>query len=544
VPAGEGSTDEERESGILLRGSSINLAGGAVAMGAGLVVVSLLSRNLGAGGVGAFLTALAVLSVVSRVCLLGADTGLVRFVSSGLAATRATEVRRFIFAGAAPGLTLTLGAAVALGFGADSIARLVADHGWQAHVATYLTVGAWFLLPAALLSQSSAVTRGLGTMVPGNLTENVLRPILQVALVAGAIYAALSASGLAFAYWMPTAIAAAVAILVTGRRLSWMPVRSTPPRSLVVVTREYWAFTGFRAIAVAFAASIEWLDVLLLGALSTTAIVGIYAAASRYLGIGRAIQYAVAQALSPQISRLLTQGARAGAATAFETASAASILLAWPFYILVFIYAPTLLDLLGPEFETGAAAVRILALAWMFGIALGPVDAVLLMAGKSWLSMVNLTVALALNIGLNLLLIPTYGATGAAVAWFGSVAANNILPLLQVRRFVGLTPFGERWFSALAITTLSFGIPTAISRALLGSNLASLSFALLIGGGSFLIAVRTSSRLGARAMLRAAMRRIGPSRSDGVRESDLPLNSPRDDLRPGGAQDEGSGMKP
>ena len=47
----------------------------------------------------------------------------------------------------------------------------------------------------------------------------------------------------------------------------------------------------------------------------------------------------------------------------------------------------------------------------------GPVDSVLLMAGHSWLSLRNSTVALVVNVGLNVLLIPLYGISGAAIAW-------------------------------------------------------------------------------------------------------------------------------
>ena len=57
----------------------------------------------------------------------------------------------------------------------------------------------------------------------------------------------------------------------------------------------------------------------------------------------------------------------------------------------------------------GAALV-----AALLATACGPVDSVLLMAGRSWLSLRNSVVALVVNVGLNVVLIPLAGILYAA----------------------------------------------------------------------------------------------------------------------------------
>jgi O-antigen/teichoic acid export membrane protein len=497
----------DREVTHLLQGSALNLGGGLVALVASLVIVSLLARSLGAGGLGAFLTAVALLNLVGRIGLLGAGTGLVRFVSRSVALHRSSEIRSYLLAGAVPAVCLTIAIAALAWFGADAVSRIIADDLWHAQVATYVRAGAPFLLALALLSLASAVTRGLGTMVPSNLTEHLLRPTLQVLFVWVAIWTGRAATQLAVAYWLPVFVAAIAGMLLAKRWLDRMPATLHASRPAGLLAREYWQFTSFRALATAFAASIEWLDVLLLGALATTAAAGVYAAASRYLGVGRAVQYATTQALNPQISRLLTVGDREGAAATFQMATAWSVLLTWPFYVVVLVFAPGLLGLLGTGFTDGATAVRILALAWMLGIAFGPVDAVLLMAGRSWWSMANLGLALAVNIGLNLLLIPRHGATGAAISWFVSVAVHNLLPLLQVRRSLGLVPFGQRANAAMSYTVLAIGVPCVAARALLGPGIEAASTGSLVGGSLLIVILIRSTKLDARGLLRAAATR-------------------------------------
>ena len=75
--------------------------------------------------------------------------------------------------------------------------------------------------------------------------------------------------------------------------------------------------------------------------------------------------------------------------------------------------------------------------------AVGTVDMVLLMGGKSSWNLFNTVVALSSNIVLNLLLIPRYGGTGAAIAWSSSIIFTNLLPLGQVWKFLGMHPFGR-----------------------------------------------------------------------------------------------------
>ena len=94
----------------------------------------------------------------------------------------------------------------------------------------------------------------------------------------------------------------------------------------------------------------------------------------------------------------------------------------------------------GDGYDVASDVVLILSLTMLLATACGPVDSVLLMAGHSWLSLVNSTVTLAVNVGLNLVLIPLYGIRGAAIAWSVAIVVRNLLPLVQVRRHLSMWP--------------------------------------------------------------------------------------------------------
>ena len=106
---------------------------------------------------------------------------------------------------------------------------------------------------------------------------------------------------------------------------------------------------------------------------------------------------AITTAFAPQISTLLGQGAAgAGQHSLFQTATVWFILLAWPIYLTVAIFAPALVETFGKGFDDGAMRPRHRRRpASCTPSSAGPIDMLLLMGGRSTLSMVNNLVALA-----------------------------------------------------------------------------------------------------------------------------------------------------
>ena len=153
--------------------------------------------------------------------------------------------------------------------------------------------------------------------------------------------------------------------------------------------------------------------------------------------VGTFAGQAITMAFGPQISFMLARRERRRAAKLYQTATVWLMALAFPAYITTMVFAPVLLPRFGHGFGSGATALIVLGAANLFAAACGPVDVVLLMAGRSGLSLMNNGIALAANIGLNVLLIPIYGINGAAIAWAVSLFITNAFPLAQVWRSTG-----------------------------------------------------------------------------------------------------------
>ena len=132
----------------------------------------------------------------------------------------------------------------------------------------------------------------------------------------------------------------------------------------------------------------------------------------------------------------------------------------------------------------------ILCGAMLVATACGPVDSMLLMAGRSVLSLINTGLALATNVALDLVLVPELGVTGAALGWAAGIFVNNLLPLYEVNRFHRMHPLGPSTLTAMAISVVSFGVVAGVVRVVLGPDLVAFLVAGGLGAAVFLVLVR------------------------------------------------------
>ena len=227
--------------------------------------------------------------------------------------------------------------------------------------------------------------------------------------------------------------------------------------SIGALAKEFWAFSAPRGVAAAFQITIIWFDLLLLSHLRDATEVGIYGAASRAVTIGTFALQAIRLAIAPQISRLLARGDRAQAQTVYQTATWWLIVVSWPLFLSLAVFGSALLGVFGSGFDQGATALAILSMAMLVNLGTGNVTVVLLMGGKSSWNLLNTAVALVLNVGLNLVLIPRFGMEGAAIAWAVSIIVDNLMALTEVWLFLGMRPFGPGYLPAASAALGCFG---------------------------------------------------------------------------------------
>jgi O-antigen/teichoic acid export membrane protein len=480
----ERGSDTTGETEVLARGSALNLAGAVISGVAGLALVVVATRALGLAEAGRFFTVTSVFLVLQTVARLGADVGLVYFVARFRALEQEDRIGACLRAAFGPVVLAAALLGLLLAALAGPFARWAVD-GDSGGVVTMLRVLAVLLPLAAAYDLLLAVSRGYSRMRPTVVLEKIGRPSAQLVAMIAIAVAGGGPVALAVAWVAPYLPFAVLAV----RDLR----RSVPAQHLVRRSESFlapfWRFTAPRAVASCAQILLQRLDIVIVAAIRGPADAAIYAAATRFLVAGQLGNQAISTAVQPRLSALLALRDLVTAGRLYQTSTAWLIAVSWPIFGLAAAFAPWILGIFGDEYTEGASVVLILSLAMTVATACGVVSIVLIMAGKTVWNLWNTLLALVLNVGLDLLLVPSLGIVGAAIGWAVALLAANLVPLVQIWRTEHLQPFGAATLVSMALSALCFwGVPLAV-RAAAGAGAWQFFLAGVLGTAAYLAGV-------------------------------------------------------
>jgi O-antigen/teichoic acid export membrane protein len=465
----------------LARGSVTNLVGVIASSVFGFALVVIVTRGFTQTQVGQFFIAVALFTLAMNVAVWGADVGLVRMIPRLRVLERGGDVRPMIRIAATVVFWIALTIAGVMFALAPALSRILTTGVGPGGVEPLIRASAPFVPVAAVYTVLLATTRGIGRMGPTTAIDRIGRAAAQSVLALLVSILGMGAVALILGWAIPYAIGCAVAMLWLAAMIRQPANLERSARSSVGLFAEFWRFALPRGLAGLFAVAVLWLDTLLIGALRSTEEAGLYAAGTRYLMFGAFASQAVILAIGPAMSELLARRDRDTARTVYRMGTAWAMAFGWPVYLTLAVFAPAVLSIFGQSYVQAQHVLTILALTMLVASAVGPVDIVLLMSGRSAWNLVNTAAAVALNVGLNLVLIPRLGITGAALAWSASILMNNLAPLIQVRTFLRLDPFGKEVLAVAAVSLIAFGAFPLGFRVVFGAELGALAGSAVLG---------------------------------------------------------------
>jgi O-antigen/teichoic acid export membrane protein len=467
------------------RSGAVGLVGAAVNGLFGFVLTAVIVRTFGAAGSGALFSVIGLVTIIGAVCCLGADTGLLWAVPRRRLGPHGDAARLLPLA-----LAPTVAVATAVGAAgylmAAPIADALLDRADPAGPALIRLafVGVPVIVAMTVLLAAVRATRAVSAYVG---VQFLLVPIARPLLIGGAV--ALGGGLVAgFAGWLlPLTVAAVIAVLLVAGPLGL--TAGARLRSTAADWRIFWGFALPRAGSVAIDASSMWVGVLLTGALAGQVQAGVFAAVGRYVLAGLLIMQGLRVAVAPQLSRLLGADRRADAAAVYRRTTLWIVLLSWPAYLLLAVFAPAFLELFGSQFAAGATPMAVLAAAMLVNVGVGLVQTVLLMSGNSRGHLLATVLGLTLNITAGCVLIPAHGALGAAIAWSIGIVAENVVAAVLARRALAQPLITGGLVRAAAAVTAGTGVACTVGAAVAGRGLPGLAVALgvLVAAGLALL---------------------------------------------------------
>lgn len=427
--------------GALARGTGINLAGFGVRS---LLVFThgiLAARLYGVEPYGMYTQGVAVVVLLGYLGQMGMDRTLTHYTSLYLARDERLNVERVLTRGLLIAGLGSLAIGALLGGAALWVAQLFGEPTLATPFRVF-ALGLPFFNVSALLA---AFTQGFQSMRPKVVAIDVLRPSAELALTI--LFAALGwhRVGLPLAY-VGAFATAGVALVVQTRRLLGTANIGAAGESVgvmggTVTSTMLLQFAAPVLVMNLLQSATGRVNVLLLGALGTSAMVGVFSGVQRLASLGTTFLVSSNVMLAPMVSKLVERERIPELEDLYKTTARWSLIASAPIFLVMATLSRQFLSIFGPAFAVGGPALTILALTTVFNISTGSCGTVLMMAGYPRYSAVNELIKLALVIGIAYGTVPLWGLTGAAIATAAGVVIVNTLRVVQVWHHLRVHPF-------------------------------------------------------------------------------------------------------
>lgn len=399
------SADERGEAGRMsLIAFSIRVVSAVIAF----VSQVLLARWMGSFEYGIFVLVWTTMIIVGNLACLGSHTSIIRFIQEYRAKGMLPELRGLLLAGR---LFSLVAATLMAGLGALGI-WLLADRIESYYLVPFL-LGVICMPMIALSDLLQGVSRAFSSAVSALSPTYLTRPVLILVFMASALFAGYPATA-------TTAVLAAIAATYVTTILQLASVTTKVDRKLPSGPRRMQLGNWFAVSAPIFLVESFFFiltnaDVLMVGAYLDPHDVAIYFATVKTLALVHFVYFAVKAGVAQRYAQFTHGEPERLAAFARETVT-------WTFWpsvamaIVVLALGKPMLMLFGPDFDSGFPLLFVLTLGVVARAAVGPCESLLTMSGNQNICAFVYALTLALNIGLNMLLIPQLGLWGAAIA--------------------------------------------------------------------------------------------------------------------------------
>jgi len=490
------------------KGNSID----KVATGAGVLLpativgtVLLLVHDMLVNGVltnhdyGAYTTCKRILQIGFLISFLGLENAVIRFVAS--AKERGNNDEAVGAWQKAQIWSLGVGGVLAalLALFSNPLAGLFPDTGSQDTIA-YALRGLAVCLPlAAVRMMSTSASQGLLVMWPKAIALQVAWPMVNIVLVGAlCIVGDMRLGGVILAYDVSMLVGALIG-LWSLKRIE--PVMFRQRQMPAIDSRALWTFAAPLWVYGIVNAAYAWVDHLLLAKMEGLEAAGIYGPVATIAPLFAIGLMALNGIFAPVISGLHASNQRDEMVRVYRVVARWSLTLALPVCLGAMLVPGAVIGIWPNGHPDAELPLQIIALSYIFPVAVGSVNYVLIMTGHQrqvlWAGIPGIFV----NVGLALWLIPDHGVVGAAIANGAALIFISAVACVQLWVLLRIHPFSVGMYRPLLAAVPAFlsggaaasTLPNSVSVFLVIA-LTGLSFALVYACVLWLLGVPSEDR--------------------------------------------------
>lgn len=411
-------------NGFLVRGAGLSVALRCAGIGLSYVANIMLSRLLGAQDFGRYVIALGWALVLTLPARAGFEHSSLRFTTIYFEHRQAGLLRGFFRTALTTVVTLSL-----------IIGCVMAAAGWRAGSVS-IVAGAAIILPIALLGVASPTMRAAQRIMASQLYDQIVRPAVLILGIGLAVLAGrrLSVEG-ALLLTAFAALAALAALLIEFRSVFGPATRAPADYG---EWRSWFALSVPLLLIASMQELMNQMEIILLGNLATATDAGLFAAAWRLASLTPFALGALTSIAGPQIASSYHRGAMDELASLSRLVARLGLVIAVAAAAVLVLFGRPLLGLFGPDFDAAYPALIVLTIGGLVNAFTGAVAYMMTLTGRERPALVIFAGALAISLLFNLVLIPRFGAFGAAISSTAATAVWNLAMFAYVRRTLGI----------------------------------------------------------------------------------------------------------
>ena len=310
----------------------------------------------------------------------------------------------------------------------------------------------------------SSLFRGFDKVEPSAYFRDILRNGLFPLLLLPVILFSLSFLAGIYAFLASVILTGLAFTVYTLKKAPLTPKRCSPVNPMA---KELLLFSLPLLGVAMLQMVILWTDTLMLGYFKASEVVGLYNGAVPLARLIPLTLTAMSFIYVPVISQLYSQNLTGEMKRTYQVSTKWIFSGSFPLFLLLFLFPETILRFFfGAGYAEAAVALRILSLGLVFSTFLGANGMTLLAMGKTRLLMWASLLAAGLNVIINIILIPPWGITGAAIASLISYLARNIFCSVKLYQLSRIQPFTRNYLKPFIVCGGIIAIIYLLTRSL------------------------------------------------------------------------------
>src|SRR5215212_5041229 len=463
APIDAGPRAKHSSTSRQIRGSSLMLLGRSMSVVVNFVIQVMIVRYLGKAHYGAFAYAMSFVTVGQTLAVFGLDRALTRFVP--IYHERHDYNKMF------GTILLVLGTILSLG-----TLMIVASYVFQGFIGQTLLsdqeANKAQVLALLLILIGLAPVQALDDLIAAMFAifanprsiffrKYVLSPGLKLSVVLLLILGGSDVFFLATGYLLAGIMGVAVYAFALMRTLKQQQLFTHfQLAGLQVPARELFTFTIPLLTSDLVYVLMSSSDAVLLGHFHNTTEVAAFRVVQPAAILNQFVFQSFTLLFTPLAARMFARNDREGIDNLYWQTALWISVLTFPIFALTFSLAhPITVLMYGQQYQQSAVILALLSVGYYFNAALGFNGLTLKVYGKLRYIVVINILAAVVNVAINLVLIPLYGAFGAACGTCGTMIVHNILKQAGLRLGTGISPFEWRYFKGyLSILVAALGL--------------------------------------------------------------------------------------